>query len=60
MKKKQNIGLSTKILAIVLCVLMVVTLAFTSIYMLVNLFKPEEEEPKTEAAIVEVVEDYTC
>ena len=59
MKKNNQFGLPTKILAIILCVLMVVTMAVTSIYMLINLIKGDEEEPSTEAAIVEVVQDYT-
>lgn len=60
MKKKQY-NFPTKLMAIILCVLMVVTLAVTSIYMLIDLIKGEDkDDTKTEAAIVEVVKDYTC
>ena len=60
MKKNNKFSFKTKLMAIILCILMVVTLAVTSIYMLIDLIKGEDE-PKsgTEAAIVEAVEDYT-
>ncbi len=60
MKKKQH-NFSTKLMAIILCVLMVVTLAVTSIYMLIDLIKGEDkDDTKTESAIVEVVPEYYC
>ena len=62
MKKKQQFGFSTKLMAIILCILMVVTLAVTSIYMLIDLLKGEDETTDNgqKTAIVEVVPEYYC
>lgn len=60
MKKKNQFNFSTKLMAIILCILMVVTMAVTSIYMLINLIKGDDkDDTNTTAAIVEMVEDYT-
>ena len=61
MKKNNQFSFKTKLMAIILCILMVVTLAVTSIYMLIDLIKGEDkDDTKTEAAIVEVVPEYYC
>ena len=60
MKKKQY-NFPTKLMAIILCVLMVVTLAVTSIYMIIDLVKNKnKDDTKTEAAIVTVMECNNC
>ena len=61
MKKNNQFSFKTKLMAIILFILMVVTLAVTSIYMLIDLIKGEDETKSgTEAAIVEVVPEYYC
>ena len=61
MKKKNQFNFSTKLMAIILCILMVVTMAVTSIYMLINLIKGDDkDDTNTTAAIVEMVDEYTC
>lgn len=61
MKKNNQFSFKTKLMAIILCILMVVTLAVTSIYMLIDLIKGEDETKSgTEAAIVEAVPEYYC
>ena len=64
MKKNNQFSFRTKLLAIILCALMVLTLAVTSIYMLIDLLKGDEEteenhEGHDHAAIVEMVDEYT-
>ncbi len=64
MKKNNQFSFKTKLMAIILCILMIVTLAVTSIYMLIDLIKGGEETTddghKHEAAIVEAVPEYYC
>ena len=47
MKKKNQFNFSTKLMAIILCILMVVTMAVTSIYMLINLIKGDDKDDRS-------------
>lgn len=56
MSKKKN-NFLVKVLAIILTVLMITSMAFYTIYMIVESFKPDEEENKTETTQTVVVSE---
>lgn len=58
MSKSKKNKMTTKILAIILSILMIVSMAFYTIYMIVESFKTQEEDPNTNTETTETIVSY--